>query len=897
AWYSKQRFTVSEDSITNVLWCRPPADQFSSHLEDRGWGCGYRNLQMLLSSMCREPAFLQLVFNNVPQVPSVRKLQQLIEDAWSAGFDPVGRDQLGSRLVNTRKWIGTTEVFALLSFLRVRCRVYDFRRPTGPGGTHLALFEAVKSYYRGRDTECAFPLYLQHEGHSRTVVGMEMRRNGDNRLLLFDPAWRPATVSGWCRKPSNALSSVRCRLTDLRQPEYQLLCVTGTLAGDEDWHRAKSMRGALMRVPPTENQQQQQQQEPPAAGADPPPPGIEQSQHQHQPPAYNRGFPPPPTAPVQPPIQQHQLLPPPPPPPPPSSWDLTQPPPGHQQWFAGGSSGGRGPDSSTMLHHRQAQHHGAPPANRDLPAWLRDGLKKTGHIKAMEQLQNQQHQGASSSSVDRSDSQTNALGGNYDVGFNAQKRSFLPHPDDLIEEEGDGDNDEEDKRGNYNSKESLSKPRTLRASPTDYYRKHSRSRSPEEVNRNRDSGSDDESNSNLKRSPIEAETKTVLTNTGELQLKVTPLLRANAAARPPSPKLTKEQLDEILLAKLKELMTETLLEVTTSLMTEVAQEVLGNNSKRGNRAAEGEKVSGNYSRPSAAATSRPKLGLDQYGDEDDDDSSEVKSNSEPLESSARRRQRQSSRSRSRHSPASESGAELDRVATVRAERISSRSRGDYNSGDRSAASVSPAREQRQSQQQQQPVTMTTAGSSHQNRRGSRSPETLSTAAKQTGRGGSRGRHGDRYRPGSRRSRSRHRSRSRSRSKRSKSKSESHKLSRRRSSRSKEREKTRDRDRDRERDRDRDRDRDRERRHDRERDRSPISKAVDSDSPEWIEQKQQLSGNADASASSSSKSKNKSKKHHKRSGNKDKEHKRSKESKRSRRDSPANSSSDDDRSNR
>jgi len=55
-----------------------------------------------------------------PLMPSVYRLQQLIEHAWSAGFDEAGCRQLGGKLVGTRKWIGATEIYAVLSFLGVR---------------------------------------------------------------------------------------------------------------------------------------------------------------------------------------------------------------------------------------------------------------------------------------------------------------------------------------------------------------------------------------------------------------------------------------------------------------------------------------------------------------------------------------------------------------------------------------------------------------------------------------------------------------------------------------------------------------------------------------------------------------------------------------------------------
>ena len=53
-------------------------------------------------------------------MPSVYRLQQLIEYAWSAGFDEAGCRQLGGKLVGSRRWIGATEIYAVLSFLGAR---------------------------------------------------------------------------------------------------------------------------------------------------------------------------------------------------------------------------------------------------------------------------------------------------------------------------------------------------------------------------------------------------------------------------------------------------------------------------------------------------------------------------------------------------------------------------------------------------------------------------------------------------------------------------------------------------------------------------------------------------------------------------------------------------------
>ncbi len=48
-------------------------------------------------------------------IPAIGKLQQLIEAAWEQGWDPQGREQLGGAVCNTKKWIGATEVVAMLS--------------------------------------------------------------------------------------------------------------------------------------------------------------------------------------------------------------------------------------------------------------------------------------------------------------------------------------------------------------------------------------------------------------------------------------------------------------------------------------------------------------------------------------------------------------------------------------------------------------------------------------------------------------------------------------------------------------------------------------------------------------------------------------------------------------
>ena len=66
------------------------------------------------------PPKTKQISDGMPLIPSVPKLQQMIESAWSKGFDPDSCHQLQGRLVNTQKWIGATDIVATLASLGVR---------------------------------------------------------------------------------------------------------------------------------------------------------------------------------------------------------------------------------------------------------------------------------------------------------------------------------------------------------------------------------------------------------------------------------------------------------------------------------------------------------------------------------------------------------------------------------------------------------------------------------------------------------------------------------------------------------------------------------------------------------------------------------------------------------
>ncbi|KAF7644826.1 hypothetical protein LDENG_00215170 [Lucifuga dentata] len=222
-------------------------DHFCSSEGDRGWGCGYRNFQMLLSAINRTEAFAHLLPEKA--VPSIPRVQSMIETAWKEGLDPQGALHFNRRLQGTRAWIGATEIYAVLTSLGISARIIDFHQPTGAGGTHPRLFEWVKQYFSQASRGSRLPprviqtsqppLYLQHQGHSRSIVGVEQRRNGSLCLLLFDPGCSPADARKLLSTDTiaTAIRQIRKFPRSLKHKQYQLVALQGVLSPQDKQSR------------------------------------------------------------------------------------------------------------------------------------------------------------------------------------------------------------------------------------------------------------------------------------------------------------------------------------------------------------------------------------------------------------------------------------------------------------------------------------------------------------------------------------------------------------------------------------------------------------------------------------------------------------------------------------
>ncbi|KRT79699.1 Peptidase [Oryctes borbonicus] len=248
--------STNTQNVSRTLLCTS-VDHYASSYGDRGWGCGYRNAQMLISSLLTHTGYNERLYkiwqNQKPprsSIPSISRLQTSIEHAWCLGFDLQGSEQLGSRLVNTRKWIGATEVLTLLSFCKIKCQLVDFHRPTGVGGTHPELFGWVLKYFENSvGGEFTPPLYLQHQGHSRTIMGVEVHRDGTIILLVLDPSHSPQQMAQFSDTNTGpaALRLLRKSEASMKARQYQIVAVVGTIDSEAQYQQSKILRG--LRIP------------------------------------------------------------------------------------------------------------------------------------------------------------------------------------------------------------------------------------------------------------------------------------------------------------------------------------------------------------------------------------------------------------------------------------------------------------------------------------------------------------------------------------------------------------------------------------------------------------------------------------------------------------------------
>ncbi|KAL5726514.1 hypothetical protein ACHQM5_009553 [Ranunculus cassubicifolius] len=309
--------------------------------EDRGFGCGWRNIQMLSSHLLvQRPETREVLFGGSGFVPEIAFLQRWLEIAWERGFDISGSVDFNNQVYGSRKWIGTTECATLFRSFGLRARIVDFDRKevrnlSTDNGANPAGKRSGGKHYRGKkQTERGFgpmdkflvnkrnqqaqaadhersnhsdshplrdsgdstlknydksinsdtmnkitseghqilmewvwkyfsdnksidnvedlgrvniskktPLYFQHQGHSRTIIGIQVRQQHgmpeQYTLLCFDPGHRTVDLEKSLRFNQGWQRLIKRGVHTLRKPQYQLCYIDPGIAHAKEMEQLK----------------------------------------------------------------------------------------------------------------------------------------------------------------------------------------------------------------------------------------------------------------------------------------------------------------------------------------------------------------------------------------------------------------------------------------------------------------------------------------------------------------------------------------------------------------------------------------------------------------------------------------------------------------------------------
>ncbi|XAR52109.1 hypothetical protein NMG60_11020013 [Bertholletia excelsa] len=307
------------DSENSVSVLSGYVDHFQSiDSEDAGWGCGWRNIQMLSSHllMHRQDA-REVLFGGSGFVPDIASLQRWLEIAWERGFDILGSSHFDHQIYGKKSWVGTTECAALFRSFGLRARIVDFDSKDNKqnslchGGSRINIYGPMDRYLsRGdadipesstdrqgkpsyssicirNDTETSIysksvsrsekgqqilvdwvwnyfsdnrltrwdntcvivsekpPLYFQHDGHSRTIVGVQVKHQQKGiqqfNLLILDPAHKTAALERSLKEKVGWQKLIKRGVHTLRKPQYQLCYIDPGIAYEEEIEQLKTL--------------------------------------------------------------------------------------------------------------------------------------------------------------------------------------------------------------------------------------------------------------------------------------------------------------------------------------------------------------------------------------------------------------------------------------------------------------------------------------------------------------------------------------------------------------------------------------------------------------------------------------------------------------------------------
>ena len=116
-----------------------------------------------------------------------------------------------------------------------RCELVDIKPAKGVL-IGPVLFKFIRDYFEDETNKRSghiHPIYLQHNGHSRTIVGIEWGSKCEN-LLLFDPSTRKSKCDEVKASSGKSMQIFRRNISGFNKNEaYQLVIVRGVISDDE----------------------------------------------------------------------------------------------------------------------------------------------------------------------------------------------------------------------------------------------------------------------------------------------------------------------------------------------------------------------------------------------------------------------------------------------------------------------------------------------------------------------------------------------------------------------------------------------------------------------------------------------------------------------------------------
>lgn len=247
---------MRSDTITSS---KSPHSTLQHIQQKERWSCGYRNTQMMLTHLIPLLSNDHMYFqrnihcNNCYAIPSLYSIQNTIEQYWKDGYDMKGRQHYQSIMCHTTSKIGAVEVCYYLSYCGIDATIVQFQYNRNQhhitNGTLIGSFcqeyfqqrnynndntnnnkqtilssyelshqivDRIKRYQSHHNTMMTSlssstnhatsmisvaPLYLQWDGHSVTVIGVELSSSSSSsyncivqNLLIFDPCKHGNTI-------------------------------------------------------------------------------------------------------------------------------------------------------------------------------------------------------------------------------------------------------------------------------------------------------------------------------------------------------------------------------------------------------------------------------------------------------------------------------------------------------------------------------------------------------------------------------------------------------------------------------------------------------------------------------------------------------------------------------